>query len=53
MKIFNHNILEQALAAQKDSALGYGSEFRNAETLAPLLGIDPNWNCFKKLLNNG
>jgi hypothetical protein len=52
MKNFNCNI-EQALAAQKDSPLGYNSEFRKAEALDPLLGLHPNWNRLKKTLNNG
>jgi hypothetical protein len=52
MKRFNYNI-EKALEAQQNSPLGYGSEFRMAATLAPLLGLHPNWDCFKILLKEG
>jgi hypothetical protein len=52
MKHFNHNI-GKALEAQQNSPLGYGSEFRMAATLAPLLRLHPNWDCFKILLNKG
>jgi hypothetical protein len=41
------------LEAQQNSPLGYGSEFRIAATLAPLLGLQPIWDCFKILLNEG
>jgi hypothetical protein len=49
---FNNDI-EQALNAQQDSPLRYGSEFRKPSTLKPLLSCQPNWKCFKRLLKNG
>ncbi len=41
MRKFNNDI-EQALNAQQDSPLGYGSEFRKPSTLEPLLTCHPN-----------
>jgi hypothetical protein len=52
MKHFNHDI-GKALEAQQDLPLRYSSEFRMAATLAPLLGLHPNWDCFKIFLNKG
>ncbi len=52
MRKFNNNF-EQALKAQQDSPLGYGSKFRKPSTLEPLLSCHPNWKHFKKLLKNG
>jgi hypothetical protein len=45
--------ITQALEAQKDSPLGFGSEFKKANTLRPLLHRHPNWRRFEKLLNEG
>jgi hypothetical protein len=52
MKHFDHDI-GKALEAQQNSPLGYGSEFRTAATLAPLLRLHPNWDCFMILLKKG
>ena len=45
--------LESALEAQKDSPLGYGSEFRPIETLEPLLEKHPFWPRLKQILTSG
>jgi hypothetical protein len=52
LKRFNMSI-GKALGAQSNSPLGYGSEFKKAATLQPLLHLHPNWPQFKKLLNEG
>jgi hypothetical protein len=52
MKRFNYNI-GKALEAQQNSPLEYVSEFRTAATLAPILRLHPNWDCFKILLKEG
>ena len=51
-KNFNNNIVE-ALNAQRNSPLAYGSEFKRPSIIKPLLSGHPNWKCFKKLLNDG
>jgi hypothetical protein len=50
--LFDHDI-GKALEAQQNSPLGYDSEYRTAATLAPHLGLHPNWNCFNILPNKG
>ena len=45
--------LKSALEAQKDSPLGYGSEFRPVETLEQLLVKHPNWTHLKQILISG
>ncbi len=45
--------ITRALDAQQDSPLGFGSEFRKAATLRPLLHRHPNWIRFESLLNEG
>ncbi len=47
---FNNNI-NQAILAQMDSPLGYGSEFQKSTTLAPLLHLHSNWTRLNLLLN--
>ncbi len=40
--------IKNALAAQQNSPLGFGSEFRKAATLRSLLHRHPNWTRFEK-----
>jgi hypothetical protein len=45
--------LSKALEAQRNTPLGYGSEFRDPEILEQLLGKHPNWTRMKKILTEG
>jgi hypothetical protein len=45
--------IEAAIAAQSHSPVGYGSEFRQASTLEPLLSRHPLWPQLKDILNHG
>ena len=45
--------LEQAIEQQKDSPVGYGSEFRHPTELEPILHLHPNWPHFRRLLKEG
>ena len=45
--------LEQAIEQQKDSPVGYGSEFRQPAQLEPILHLHPNWPHFRRLLQEG
>jgi hypothetical protein len=45
--------LHAAWAAQKNTPLGYGSEFRKPEVLEPLLGKHPHWPRIKHILHHG
>eukprot|EP00804_Cyclotella_cryptica_P020545 CCRYP_003391-RA/>CCRYP_003391-RA protein AED:0.08 eAED:0.21 QI:0/-1/0/1/-1/1/1/0/170 len=45
--------LDLALKAQQDTPLGYGSEFRKASVLEPLLANHPNWPRLKEILTSG
>ena len=45
--------LEQAIQAQIDSPIGYGSEFRKSEVLSPLLHKHPLWPQLKDILQHG
>ena len=42
-----------ALENQKDSALGYGSEFWSSSSLEKIFKFHPLWNKFKDILDNG
>ncbi len=52
LKRFNKN-LQLAIDAQQNSVTSYGSEFRPASILEPLLGLHPNWKHLKQLLLHG
>jgi hypothetical protein len=52
LKRFNRN-LQQAIDAQPNSPISYGSEFRSPTTLAPLFEHHPNWTRLRQLLSNG
>ncbi len=45
--------LEQALEAQKESPLGYGSEFKPSNILASIFARHPLWHRLKSILDNG
>ena len=45
--------LEAALDAQKNSPLGYGSEFRPTRCLKSIFKCHPNWKRMKSILENG
>ena len=45
--------LEQAIQQQKDSPVGYGSEFCHPTELEPILHLHPNWPHFHQLLQEG
>ena len=45
--------LQRVIQANKLSPIGYGSEFRNHSTLAPLLDPHPRWHLLQNLLVNG
>ncbi len=45
--------LADALAAQKDSTVGYGSEFRAVTTLSNILQRHPNWTRMSQILTHG
>ena len=45
--------LADALAAQKDSAVGYGSEFRVVATLSNIFQRHPNWTRMSRILTHG
>jgi hypothetical protein len=48
-----NNDLAQAIIADGDSPLKYGSEFRSRSILAPLLWHHPNWPFIDELLTKG
>jgi hypothetical protein len=52
LKRFNQN-LQDAIDAQPDSPVSYGSEFRPVTLLQPLFEFHPNWTRFRHLLLNG
>ena len=45
--------LSRAIDAQRDSPVGYGSEFRHPDVLDKLLFKHPRWDQFKQILLNG
>lgn len=45
--------LADALAAQKDSTVGYGSEFRVVATLSNIFQRHPNWTQMSRILTHG
>ena len=45
--------MEKLIAANQETTLGYGSEFRTVNQLKPLLGGHPNFNKLSKILNSG
>jgi hypothetical protein len=45
--------LAVALAAQKDSTVGYGSEFRAVTTLSNIFQRHPNWTRMSRILTHG
>ena len=45
--------LAASLESQRDSTVGYGSEFRNEATLYHLFACHPNWNRMTPILRNG
>ena len=45
--------LSEALLAQSDSPLGYGSEFKPIETLEPIFENHPSWKRMKRILTHG
>ena len=45
--------LNDALAAQKDSTVGYGSEFRVVATLSYIFQRHPNWTRMSRILTHG
>jgi hypothetical protein len=45
--------LSEALLAQSDSPLGYGSEFKPIETLEPIFENHPSWRRMKRILMHG
>ena len=45
--------LEKAIQAQKNSPIGYGSEFRKPEVLEPLFAKHPFWESMKRNLTIG
>ena len=45
--------LSKEIAAQFNSPLGYGSEFRPTNTLEVLFSRQPNWTRMKNILENG
>jgi hypothetical protein len=45
--------LASLLEAQCKSTVGYGSEFRNINTLSKIYERHPNWNRMSKILTNG
>ena len=45
--------LEAAIAAQQDSPVSFGSEFRHWSKLEPLLKRHPLWTQIKEILSNG
>ena len=52
LKKYNYD-LKAALAAQKDSPLTYGSEFKLIDVLEPVFGLHPNWRRKKSILKHG
>ncbi len=44
--------LSEALLAQSDSPLGYGSEFKPIKTLEPIFENHPSWSRMKKILTH-
>lgn len=52
LKKYDKN-LGVALEAQSNSPLGYGSEFRSAATLRPLLRLHPLWDRLERILQQG
>jgi hypothetical protein len=45
--------LAASLEAQRNSTVGYGSEFRDANTLTKIFGQLPNWLGMSQILTNG
>ena len=45
--------LGEAISAQQDSPLGYGSEFRSSTDLKPIFHLHPLWPRLKSILDNG
>jgi len=45
--------LSEALLAQSDSPLGYGSEFKPIEMLEPIFESHPSWRRMKRILTHG
>ena len=45
--------LSEALLAQSDSPLGYGSEFKPIKTLEPIFENHPSWRRMKSILTHG
>ena len=45
--------LAEAIAAQSDSPVGYGSEFRPTSVLAPIFRHHPNWERMCSILSHG
>jgi hypothetical protein len=45
--------LSDALIAQEDSTVGYGSEFRDVATLANIFQRHPNWPRMSQILTHG
>ncbi len=45
--------LAASLESQRDSTVGYGSEFRDKATLYHLFACHPNWNQMTPILRNG
>jgi hypothetical protein len=45
--------LSEALLAQNDSPLGYGSEFKPIETLELIFENHPSWRRMKRILTHG
>ena len=43
----------EAISQNKNTPLAYGSEFRPASHLEPILRLHPNWPAFKRLIENG
>jgi len=49
----NNFDLAKALTQQKNSPLGFGSEFKPPSIIEPLFHLHPNWNHVKSILSNG
>jgi hypothetical protein len=45
--------LVASLESQRDSTVGYSSEFRDEATLSHLFSRRPNWNRMTQILRNG
>jgi hypothetical protein len=52
MKKYNDN-RRVLLEAQRNSIVGYGSEFRDIDTLQKIFGRHPNWTWMSKILESG